>query len=86
MCDDAAKDDSSSVEFVPDWFVSQQQIDLWCDNDYWYNHDDNIECYEVYKRRKAQKVKIKEELVLIAWYLNRVMYWCMSKNEKRWWK
>ena len=32
MCDQAVKYDSSSLQFVPDWFVTQEQIDLWDDD------------------------------------------------------
>ena len=44
-----------------------------------------IEWYKDYKKRKAQKAKIKEELLLIAWYPNRLKDWCMSEDKKRWW-
>ena len=36
MCDKGVKDDSSSLWFVPDWFVTQEQIDVWYDDDHWY--------------------------------------------------
>ena len=45
-----------------------------------------IKWYDGYKPRKAQKVKIMEELLRIAWHPNCVMDWCMSDNEKRRWK
>ena len=83
MCDDAVRDDPSSLQFVPDWFFSQQQIDVWCDYDYWYHDDELIEWYEGYKKRKAQKAKIKEELIPIAWHPDRVKNWCMSEDEKK---
>ena len=69
------------MQFVSDWFVSQQQLDVWYDDDYWYHNDEVIEWYDEYKKRKAQKTKIKEELMPIAWYLDRVMDWCMSENK-----
>ena len=41
------------LEFVPDWFVTHQQLKLWHDND-----DDEItEWYDGYQKRKTQKVK-----------------------------
>ena len=86
MCEKAVKDDSSSLRFVPDWFVAQEQIDVWYDDDYWYHDDETIEWYKGYKKRKAQKAKIKEELLHIAWHPNRVMDWCMSEDDKRRWK
>ena len=69
------------MQFVSDWFVSQQQLDVWYDDDYWYHDDEVIEWYDEHKKRKAQKTKIKEELMPIAWYLDRVMDWCMSENK-----
>ena len=53
MCNKAVKDDPFSLQFVPDWFVSQQQLDVWYGDDYWYNDDDITECYEGYKKQKA---------------------------------
>ena len=45
-----------------------------------------IKWYHEYQKRKAQKAKIKDDLVPIAWYPDRVMDWCMSEDEKSWWK
>ena len=59
ICDKAIKDDSSSLQFIPDWFVTQQQLVVWFDDDYWYHDDGIIEWNECYKKRKAQKAKIK---------------------------
>ena len=39
--------------------------------------------YEGHQKRKAQKAKIIEELLPIAWHPNRVMDWCMLEDEKR---
>ena len=83
MCDKAVKDDPSSLQFVPDWFVTQEQIDIWYDDDYWYHDDELMEWYEGYKKRKAQKAKIKEELIPIAWHPSRWWDWCMSEDEKK---
>ena len=80
MCDKAVKDDSSSLQFVPDWLVTQEQIGLWDDDTCfrWYDdgkdkfiefnddEDNFLEWYDGYKKRKAQKSKIKEELMPIA--------------------
>ena len=67
MCDDAVWGDLYSLQFVPDWFVTQEQLKLWHDDDYWYKYDDEIiEWYKNYKKRKAQKAKIKKELLPIA--------------------
>ena len=86
MCDKAAETGPGSLEFVTDWFVTQQQIDVWYDDDYWCNDDEIIEWYNGYQKRKAQKSKIKEELLHTAWHPGYVMDWCMSEDEKRWLK
>ena len=68
---------------LPDWFVTQQQIDVWYDDHYWYDNDKLIEWYEGYQKRKAQKAKIKEELLPIAWHPLRWWDWCVPNNEKQ---
>ena len=73
-------------EMCNDWFVTQGQIDLWHDDDYWHDDDKLIKWYEGYQKRMAQKAKIKEELLPIAWHPDRVMDWCMSEDEKGQWK
>ena len=68
-------------QFLPDWFVTQQQLDIWYDNDYVYNNGNQIiEWYKGYQKRKAQKAKIKEELLPIAWHPDRVINWCVSED------
>ena len=32
-CDKAVIDDTSSLQFIPGWFATQQQIDLWYDDE-----------------------------------------------------
>ena len=66
MCDDAVWGYPFSLQFVPYWFVTQQQIDAWCDDDYWYDDDEIIGWYNGYQKRKAQKAKIKEEILPIT--------------------
>ena len=80
MCDKAIKDDPSSLQFLPDWFVTQEQLNIQFDDDYWYHDDEIIEWYKGYKKRQEQKAKIEEELLPIAWHLDRVMNWCVSKD------
>ena len=88
MCDKAVRHDSSSLQFVLDWFVAIQQVEVCCDESEYDddNYDKFSEQYNGYKKRKAQKSKIKEELLPIAWHPNHVMDWCMSEDEKRRWK
>ena len=66
--------------------MTHGQVKLWHDDYYYCNDDWLIEWYDGYKKRTAQKAKIKEELLPIAWHPNRVMNWCMSEDEKRQWR
>ena len=62
--------------YVPDWFITQQQVKIWHDDKQIWHDDDNnefIKWYEDYEKRKAQKAKIKEELLPIAWHPDRAM-------------
>ena len=86
MCDDVVRMDSYSLLFDPDWFVTQEQLEIWHSDDEYCNDDEIIELYKVYQKHKAWKVKIKEELLPIAWHPDLVMDWCMSEDKKRWWK
>ena len=57
MCEKEVKDNSSSLHFVPDWFVTQEEIKMWHDDDVYAMI---IEWYEGYKKCKAQKALIKK--------------------------
>ena len=89
MCYKAVRRYLSSLQFVPDWFETQQQLKIW--HDYWFVSQQQLavwytEWYEGYKKWKAQKAKIKEELLPIAWHPDRVMDWYMSGDKKGLWK
>ena len=62
---------------VSDWFVTQQQLKIWRDD------DGLIERYDGYKKPKAEKVSIKEELMPIAWHPSRWWDWCGPEDEKK---
>ena len=53
------RDHFFSLGYVPDWFVTQQQVKIWHDDD---DDDDDdgddrlIELYDDYQGRKTQKV------------------------------
>ena len=81
MCDQAVA--SSSLQFISDWFVTQEQLKIWYDDDYWDKSAFIIQWYDDYKKRKAQKAKIKEELLPIAWHPSRYWDWCISEDEKK---
>ena len=77
MCDKAAPGERFHLQRVPDWFVTQQQIGPWC--------DDNklIKWYDGYKKCNTQRAKIKEELMPIAWHPSRWWCWCVPEDEKK---
>ena len=87
MCNKVVKVDPSFLQLVPDQFVSQEQLKLWNDSNdwlirWWYNNR-LIKWYDGYKKRKAEKAKIKEELLPITWHPSRHWDWCMSEDEKK---
>ena len=66
MWDDVEQRDSYSLRFVPNWFVTQEQLEIWHgDNDY-CTDDEIIEWYKRYEKRKTQKASIKKELMPIT--------------------
>ena len=77
------------VEYVPNWFVLQEQLKIlddykgFCNNHF---YDGLNKWYNGYQKRRAKKAKIKEELLPIAWHPGHVMNWCMSDYKKRLWK
>ena len=61
--------------------------DYYDDDDGHWDNDDNedkfFEWYDGYKKRKAQKTKIKKELMPIVWHPSRWWDWCVPENEKQ---
>ena len=53
LCDNAVKDDLSSLQSLPDWFVTQQELDLWHDDNYWYHNYSIFKSYESYQKCTA---------------------------------
>ena len=74
------------THFVPYWFVTQDQLEIWHDDDDHCTDDERIEWCKGYEKRKVQKAKIKKELMPIAWHPDRVTDWRMSEVDKRRWK
>ena len=83
MCDKAVNEDPWLLNYIPDWFVTQEQVKIWHD-DSEYNGDDDdndddddddddeiIVWYEGYKKRKAQKAQIEKELMPIVCHPSR---------------
>ena len=82
MCKEAAQKRLCLLESILDGSMTQQQIiKTWKDDDYW--NDDGINWYDEYKKRKAQKASIKEELMPIAWHPSRWWNWCVPKDQKK---
>ena len=76
MCDKAVNEDPWLLNYIHDWFVTQEQVKIWHD-DSEYNGDDDdndgeiIVWYEGYKKRKAQKAQIEKELMPIVCHPSR---------------
>ena len=60
-------------QFVPDCFISAEMLEKFQD-DGWL---------EAYKHRKAQKAKIKEEVLPVAYHPDCVIDWCFDQEEKK---
>ena len=63
MCNQAVEKLPEVILFVPDWFKTQKMFNKKSPEVIW--------CYRVYKQCKAQKTKIKKELMLVAWHPDR---------------
>ena len=74
-----------ALEYVPDWFVTCEQLNL--SHDYthslYHNNDRFIKWRKGYEKRKAQKANINEELMPIALHPSRWWDWCVPEDEKR---
>ena len=79
MCNEAVQSEPEVLEYVPDWFVTLQKM--------WYEEFDDddvlITWRDAYIKRKAQKAKIKEELMPVAWHPDRWWDWCVPEHEKK---
>ena len=57
MCNKVVRMDPWLLNNVPDWFVTQEEVKLWHDDNDFYDDDEIIEWYDGYQKRKAQKAK-----------------------------
>ena len=55
MCEKAVKKYLWLLKYVPDYFVTDEQIKIWHGNDEYCNDNDMIEWFEGYQIRKAKK-------------------------------
>ena len=75
MCDKAVKDDSSFLQFVPNWFMTKEWMDMWYDDydddgdgnhwdddgDYWdEDFNDKDKFFEWYDGNKKRKAQKAE--------------------------
>ena len=72
MCNDVVFENPTLIKHVMDWFVTAEMLEK-CKDEEWF---------EGFRRCKAQKAKIKEDLLPVTWYLDCVIDWCFSENEK----
>ena len=75
MCEQAVSEQPGCLKYVPDWFITAEMLEK-C-------QDKEEEWFEGFKRRKAQRLKIKEELLPVTWHPDRVFDWCFSEDEKK---
>ena len=67
----------SILEFVPDWFIRREWVDMgdYYDDDggHWDDDDEDkfFKWYDGDKKRNAQKASIKEELLPVVWHPSR---------------
>ena len=93
MCKKSVVVESSSLQSVPNWFVTREGLFMWHDDyydgndgDYWDDDDDDdqlFKWYDGHKKRKAQKAKIKEKRLPIASHPSRWWDRCVHENEKK---
>ena len=83
MCDEAIAEYPYSLQYVCDWFVTQERVKIWHDDDYYSNVNEIVEWYDHYEKRKNQKSEIKEELIPIAWHTSRWWDWCIPEDDKK---
>ena len=71
MCNKAVKEGPWLQRYVPDNFKKQKMKAV------------KKNSHKLSKKQKAQKAKIKEELLPIAWHPSRWWNWCVSEDEKK---
>ena len=79
MCDDPVCRRPWLLKYVPDWFITKQQIKVCFD----HCGDDVIKWDNGYQKLKAQKAKIKEEIMPIASHTSIWWDWCVPEDEKK---
>ena len=83
ICNKAVWKGPSSLHYVPDWFVTQQQIKIWHDNDDYSDDDRLIKWSEYYQKCKTHKMQIETESMRIASHPSRWGHWCLDEDKKK---
>ena len=91
VCEKAMRKSPTSLVYVLDWFVTQQQIKMWRDDNEYCDDDDDddddddelLEWYVRYQKRRTQKAQIQKELVRVTWHPSRWWDWCVPEDEKK---
>ena len=83
MCNEAVRGEPWNLRHVTDWFVTQQQIKIWHDDYHCCNGNRLIKWYDGYQKQNAQKAKMKEELLPIAWHPSKWWDWYVPEDEKK---
>ena len=60
MCEKVVKKCLWLLKYVPDWFVTHQQIKIWRDDDEYCNDHELIGWYDGYQKQKVQKPQEKK--------------------------
>ena len=66
---------------VPDHYTRLQE--MWCDENDYCHGDRLIKWRNGYKKHKAQKAQIKEELLRVGWHPSRWWDWCIPEDDKK---
>ena len=71
------------LQYIPDWFVTQQQVKIWHDDSDYHDKDRLVEWYDGYKKRRALKMQVEKELMPIAWHTSRWQVGAFEKTRKK---
>ena len=76
MCEYAIQDESEFIDFVPDYFITEDMLSNISLIARW-------DFMENFKKRKNLKKEIARELLVIAWHPDRWWDWCVPEDEKK---
>ena len=80
---DVVCEDPYSLQYVHDWFVTQELVKIWHDESNYYNDDELVDWCNGYEQSKAQSVQIKQDLMPIVWHPTKMQDWSMIEDGKK---